>query len=78
MVYTAYSEKEYEELPERYKSQVVGIKEDEEILQVPLCPICGEEMMDVEEMPGVLSCIGCGIYRRAREVKLRNEGFKVN
>ena len=66
MVYTAYTEKEYETLPRRYRKQVVGVSEEGEILQIPLCPECGGEMMEQE---GYLSCTECSCLRKKRILK---------
>lgn len=66
MKYTAYSEQEFKELPKKYKRIVVGIKENNEIIQVPLCPECGGEMMEQQKY---LSCISCGCIRKLRVIK---------
>lgn len=67
MIYTAYSEEEYNNISTKYKKQVVGIVECGEILQIPLCPECGDEMMEVDG--DYLSCMTCGAIRRKRVIK---------
>ena len=67
MIYTAYTSKEYERESDKYKKKIIGIEECGEILQLPLCPECGSEMMEVESE--YLSCITCGAIRRKRVIK---------
>ena len=67
MVYTAYTKEEYDNASEKHKRKVVGIEECGEVLQLPLCPECGSEMMSVEE--DYLSCITCGAIRLRRILK---------
>ena len=67
MIYTAYTKDEYEALTKLYKSQVVGISDCGEVMQVPLCPECGSEMMEIDTE--YLSCITCGCTRHKRILK---------
>lgn len=64
MVYTAYSESEWETLPDRYRKEVVGIRESGEVMQVPLCPECGGECANIYD--DYLSCVECGSIRKLR------------
>lgn len=66
MRYTAYTSEEWENLPKKYKEQVLGVKHNNEIIQPPLCPECGGEMMEIE---GYLSCIDCGCCRSLRVIE---------
>lgn len=67
MVYTAYSKEEYDKATPQHKKLVVGIEDCGEILQLPLCPECGSEMMEIESQ--YLSCIVCGAIRNKRVLK---------
>lgn len=71
MIYTAYTEEQYNELPKKYRKEVLGISYKGDILQVPLCPECGGEMMESE---GYLSCTICGCICRKRVIKDEEPG----
>ena len=67
MIYTSYKEEELKMLPKKYHNKVLGVKSDDYILQPPLCPICGAEMMT--EGNEFLSCTECGELRNLRVLK---------
>lgn len=67
MIYTAYSAEEYKRASPKHQKKIVGVEECGEIIQVPLCPECGNEMMEVETI--YLSCITCGAIRAKRVIK---------
>lgn len=71
MIYTAYTEDEYNNLPKKYRKDVLGISYKKDILQVPLCPECGGDMMEVDEY---LSCTVCGYINRKRVIKDEEPG----
>ena len=66
MIYTAYSKEQYEELPKKYRNKVLGVSYEDNILQPPLCPECGGEMMPED---GYLSCTVCCITLNKRIIK---------
>ena len=67
MVYTAYSEEEYKMLPKYYRNKVLGIEiPPVGVVQTPLCPDCGGEMM---EDSGYLMCVSCGAIHSKRIIR---------
>ena len=73
MIYTAYSEEEYKNLPQKYKKRVLGVSYEGNILQVPLCPECGSNMMEVD---GFLSCVVCGRVSGKRIIRDETSGHE--